>query len=265
LAPQGPDGLNAQLALADALAAVTEQNGLSSAHITFAHAPLADALAARGWLHRTDQQFHFHNPGFRDFDDFLSTLSSEKRKNLRKERAKAQDGVEIVHLTGAELTDAHWDAFFGFYIDTGERKWGSPYLNRAFFSLIHERMPARVLLVMARREGRWIAGALNFIGSEALYGRHWGRIEDRPFLHFELCYYQAMDFVIARGLDRAEAGAQGAHKLARGYGPVRTHSLHWIADPGFRQAVDDYLRRERAAVDQDIAYLEERTPFRKDG
>jgi predicted N-acyltransferase len=261
----GPEGEALAAALAQGLAHLTSDNGLSSAHMTFCDAQTADLLSTQGWLHRTDQQFHFFNRGYRDFQDFLETLSSEKRKNLRKERSKAQAGLEIVRLTGSDLEEAHWDAFFDFYMDTGERKWGTPYLNRAFFSLVQERMSDRILLVMARRGQRWIAGALNFMGSHALYGRHWGRLEDQPFLHFELCYYQAMDEAIARGLARAEAGAQGGHKLARGYEPVKTHSAHWIVDPGFREAVADFLDRERRAVDRDIAYLETRTPFRKDG
>jgi predicted N-acyltransferase len=263
-APDATD-MDASAMLAHGLGQIARESGLSSAHVTFCSEAEAQALEQHGWLRRTDQQFHFFNRGYRDFDDFLDTLSSEKRKNLRKERQKARQGLEIERLTGADLTEAHWDAFFDFYMDTGERKWGTPYLNRRFFRLLHERMADRVLLIMARRGERWIAGALNLIGSDALYGRHWGRVEDQPFLHFELCYYQAMDEVIARGLSRAEAGAQGGHKLARGYEPVKTHSAHWIVDPGFRAAVADFLERERRAVDNDIAYLETRTPFRKDG
>ena len=218
---------------------------------------------ARGWLPRSDIQFHWTNRGYASFDDFLAALSSRKRKDIRKERAAAQDGVEIRHLTGADLTEEHWDAFWVFYQDTGARKWGRPYLTRAAFSLIGQRMADKVLLVMAYLGDRPIAGALNFIGPDALYGRYWGAVVDKPFLHFELCYYQAIDAAIARGLARVEAGAQGGHKLARGYEPVQTLSAHFIAHPGFRSAVADFLERERAGIAQDQLYLGERTPFRK--
>ena len=243
--------------------AVCAQNGLSSAHATFIEPEQLPLFEAAGWLLRSDIQFHWENRGYASFDDFLAALSSRKRKDIRKERAAAQDGVEIRHLTGADLREEHWDAFWEFYQDTGARKWGRPYLTRAAFSLIGERMADRVLLVMAYLGDRPIAGALNFIGPEALYGRYWGAVVDKPFLHFELCYYQAIDAAIARGLTRVEAGAQGGHKLARGYEPVQTWSAHYIAHPGFRSAVADFLERERAGIAQDQLYLGERTPFKK--
>jgi predicted N-acyltransferase len=245
---------------------MVRQMKVSSAHINFADAAAADRLGAQGFLRRTDQQFHWDNNGYSSFNDFLNQLSSIKRKNLRRERAQSlESGITIEWVTGADLREHHWDAFFEFYMDTGSRKWGSPYLTRAFFSLVGAAMPDHVLLVMAKRGGAYIAGALNFIGSDALYGRNWGAIEHHPFLHFEVCYYQAIDFAIARGLARVEAGAQGAHKLARGYLPRTTHSLHWIADPGLRRAVAHYLDQERAAVAEGIAELAEHAPFRKDG
>jgi predicted N-acyltransferase len=250
--------------LAHAMMAVAERLQVSSIHITFMPQDEAEALAPLGFLQRHDQQFHWRNENYRDFADFLSRLSSMKRKNLRRERAQAvQAGIEIERLTGAAITEEHWDAFFAFYMDTGSRKWGQPYLTRLFFSLVGERMADQILLVMAKRGGRYIAGALNFIGSDTLYGRNWGAIEHHPFLHFELCYYQAIEFAIERGLAVVEAGAQGAHKLARGYLPVRTHSAHWIAHKGLRDAVARYLKEERRAVGEDIEALGEHTPFRK--
>jgi uncharacterized protein len=253
--------------LAPALIAAAEQivesNGLSSAHATFIE-PAEVALFERaGWLIRADSQFHWLNEGFASFEDFLATLSSRKRKAIRKERARAVEGLDIVALTGADIKEAHWDAFWTFYQDTGARKWGQPYLNRAFFSLLGERMADRLLLIFAMRGGAPIAGALNVIGAEALYGRYWGAIEEVPCLHFELCYYRAIDAAIALGLSRAEAGAQGQHKLARGYRPVPTFSAHYIADPNFRRAVADYLEAERNAVVRDMAALEEMGPFRR--
>lgn len=237
----------------------------SSAHITFMTEAEWDAAGDEGYLLRLDQQFHWHNRGYADFDGFLGDLASRKRKQIRKERREALgSGIEIECLTGADIGEHHWDAFHAFYEDTGARKWGRPYLNRAFFSLLGERLGERALLVMARREGRYIAGALNLIGSHALFGRNWGCLEDHPFLHFEVCYYQAIDFAIARGLARVEAGAQGAHKLARGYLPAVTRSAHFIAHPGLRDAVEDYLSRERRAVERESAVIAaEYTPFRK--
>ncbi|GJD58972.1 hypothetical protein MTDSW087_03775 [Methylobacterium dankookense] len=246
------------------LRALRAQTEASSIHVTFMPEAEWERAGAAGFLKRTDQQFHWVNEGYATFDDFLEALAARKRKAIRRERRDAlSPGITIEPLTGADITEAHWDAFYGFYMDTGARKWGSPYLNRRFFSLLSERMAERVLLIMARREGRYIAGAINLIGDAALYGRNWGCIEDHPFLHFEVCYYQAIDFAIARGLRRVEAGAQGEHKLARGYRPVLMHSAHDIADPGLRRAVADYLRRERAHVDALVGEFETLTPFKR--
>ncbi|MFM6830798.1 MAG: GNAT family N-acetyltransferase [Novosphingobium sp.] len=240
-----------------------QSNDLSSAHATFIAPEQLPFFEEAGWLLRNDIQFHWENRGYASFDAFLGALSSEKRKNLRKERAKAQDGVEIRSFTGSEILPEHWDAFWLFYQDTGARKWGRPYLTRAAFDLIGERMADKVLLVLAFHDGEAVAGAINFIGADALYGRYWGALVEKPFLHFELCYYQAIDAAIALGLSRVEAGAQGGHKLARGYEPVRTWSAHYIVDPGFRRAVADFLAQERAGIAQDQLLLGERTPFRK--
>ena len=243
---------------------LTESHGLSSLHITFCTEAEAKAGAEMGLLHRVTQQFHWENRGYASFEDFLASLSSRKRKTIRKERAQAQAfGGDIVALTGDDLLPEHWDAFWQFYQDTGARKWGSPYLTREFFDLVQEEMRDDVLLVLALRGGRPVAGALNFIGREVLFGRYWGCIEHHPCLHFELCYYQAIDAAIARGLSRVEAGAQGEHKLARGYLPAATHSLHWLRDPGFSDAVERYLEAERAAVAEDIEILTSYGPFRK--
>ena len=243
--------------------ALCRRNGFSSAHATFVEQAQVPLFERAGWLTRSDIQFHWINRGYDTFDDFLAALSSRKRKAIRKERAAAQDGVEIRALTGCEIRPEHWDAFWLFYQDTGSRKWGSPYLTRAAFDLFGERMGERILLVLAFAGTTPIAGALNFIGGQALYGRYWGCLADRPFLHFELCYYQAIEIAIERRLARVEAGAQGGHKLARGYEPVQTWSMHWIADPGFRAAVAEFLERERLGVAQDQLLLGARTPFRK--
>jgi len=252
-------------ALASGLVQVCRRTGASSVHATFLTKPEWQGLGELGYLQRTDQQFHWENRDYDSFDGFLADLASRKRKAIKKERREAMsaDGIEIEWVTGADLTEAHWDAFYGFYMDTGSRKWGRPYLNRTFFSLINQRLAERTLLVLAKRHGRYIAGALNFIGSDTLFGRHWGCTEHHPFLHFELCYYQAIDFAIAHGLDRVEAGAQGAHKLARGYLPQTTYSAHWIAHEGLHQAVADFLERERVAVEHENAALAEHAPFRK--
>lgn len=250
--------------LASALRQVTEKIDVSSAHVTFAPDAEIEALAGEGFLTRTDQQFHFINNGYRDHADFLDALSSRKRKTLKKERRAAlENGIEIDWLTGRDLTEDIWDQFFKFYMDTGSRKWGRPYLTRAFYSLIGQRMADDILLIMAKRDGRYIAGAINFIGGDALYGRHWGCIEDHPFLHFEVCYHQAIDFALAKGLKRVEAGAQGEHKLARGYTPVTTHSAHFITHPGLRRAIAAYLERERGEVEEINGYLDGHSPFRK--
>lgn len=257
------DGVAA--ALIGGAEAVVEKHHLSSAHATFIDERDRARFEAAGWLIRAGTQFHWANDGYASFDDFLAALASRKRKAVRKERAAAQAGLEIVHLAGHEISEAHWDAFWYFYQDTGARKWGQPYLTRAFFTQIGKTMRDTLLLILALRDGKPIAGALNFIGGDALYGRYWGCREDVPFLHFELCYYQAIDAAIARGLARVEAGAQGEHKLARGYVPVTTWSAHYIADPGFRSAIADFLVRERHAVEREIAFLGEMAPFKRSG
>jgi predicted N-acyltransferase len=265
----GPRLLLRESGAAPALIAAAEmmvaEHNLSSAHATFISEDQLPLFEAAGWMIRTGSQFHWHNDGYRDFADFLGALSSRKRKAIRKEREAAQSMVEIRSLSGAEIGEAEWDAFWIFYQDTGSRKWGSPYLTRPFFTMLGERMGEQVLLMLAYRDGRPIAGALNLIGSDALYGRYWGCSEEVPFLHFELCYYQAIEAAIARGLKRVEAGAQGEHKLARGYRPVATFSAHYIPHAGFRQAVEDFLVRERYAMEQQIELLDEMAPFRKDG
>lgn len=250
-------------ALISAIESLTDTNRLSSAHATFVDAAQLPLFEAAGWLTRAGTQFHWHNRGYRSFDDFLNDLSSRKRKAIRKERERAAQGLTIRHLTGAQIGEAEWDAFWTFYQDTGSRKWGRPYLTRAFFPMLNAALGDRVLLMLAERDGRAIAGALNLIGGDALYGRYWGCVEDVPFLHFELCYYQAIEAAIARGLPRVEAGAQGEHKLARGYVPVTTWSAHYIPDAGFRRAIADYLDHERAAVAQEQDYLGELAPFRR--
>lgn len=240
-------------------------NNLSSFHLNFIPEATWALLGEENYLLRKDQQFHWLNEGFDSFDNFLDALSSRKRKNLKKERSRAlENGISIESLTGDDITSEHWDAFYNFYIDTGMRKWGQPYLTRGFFDQIHENFRQHTLLIMAKRNNRYIAGALNFIGSNTLYGRNWGCIEDHPFLHFEVCYYQAIDFAIERSLKRVEAGAQGAHKIARGYLPCPTYSAHYVAHPGFREALDNYLNNERQHVDNDIAILREYTPFKKE-
>ncbi len=250
--------------LGQGLSGLCAETNSSSVHITFANQPEVDLLEANGWLHRTDQQFHFIDRGYGDFSGFLASLASRKRKDLRKEREKAlENDITIEWLTGSAITAEALDAFFQFYIDTGNRKWGRPYLTKAFFTLVAETMAEDVLLIMAKRNGRYIAGAINFIGADALYGRHWGAVENHPFLHFEVCYYQAIDFALSRGLARVEAGAQGEHKLARGYEPVTTHSAHFIRHQGLRNAVADYLERERREIAQVGEMLAEHTPFRK--
>lgn len=252
-----------RIKLAEGLKALAQQAGASSVHVTFLPEDDSQALAPHGFLQRQDIQFHWHNQGYGHFADFLAGLSSSKRKNIRKERESvAARGITFEHATGASLSEEHWDYFFHFYMDTGSRKWGKPYLTRAFFSLLHETMREHVLLVLAKRDGRIIAGALNLIGSDRLYGRNWGCSEDHPFLHFETCYYQAIDFAILRGLKVVEAGAQGEHKLSRGYLPVKTHSLHHFAHAGLSRAVADYLASERAAIDENQQELAEHSPFR---
>jgi uncharacterized protein len=265
LIPNGVDADRIGTALASGLVALCGATNASSVHVTFAREAEWKFLASHGFLQRTDQQFHWHNHGYGGFEDFLGSLNSRHRKAIRRERreALADGGITIHALTGSDITEDAWDAFFAFYMETGSRKWGRPYLTRTFFSLIGETMAKDVLLVMARRQGRWIAGAINFIGSDTLFGRNWGAIEHHPFLHFEVCYYQAIDFAIGRGLKTVEAGAQGEHKIARGYLPQTTYSAHYIADPDLRRAISDYLQRERAYVAEAAQELTDAGPFRK--
>jgi predicted N-acyltransferase len=249
-------------ALIGALTSTAEKSGLSSLHITFCTGAEAAELVEHGYLHRLGCQYHWANARYGSFEDFLGTLSSRKRKAIRKERASVA-GIEIRALSGDDLSSDHWDAFFTFYMDTGSRKWGRPYLTRPFFDAIHQTMREKIVLVMAFRDGRPIAGALNLRGSDALYGRNWGCVEDVPNLHFECCYYQAIDYAIAHGLGRVEAGAQGEHKIQRGYLPVETHSAHWIADANFRDAIADYLDRERRVMRNEMQELGTLSPFRR--
>ncbi|MBV9066569.1 MAG: N-acetyltransferase [Methylobacteriaceae bacterium] len=258
------DDMTSREALIAGLRALRQQTGASSVHVTFPTAQEWEALGDVGFLQRTGQQFHFFNSGYGNFGEFLSDLASRKRKAIRKEREAAlRDGISVEWVSGRDITEAHWDAFFAFYMDTGSRKWGRPYLNRKFFSLVGETLADRILLVMAKRAGRYIAGALNFIGDDALYGRNWGAIEEHPLLHFEVCYYQAIEFGITRGLKRVEAGAQGEHKLARGYRPVTTYSAHDFADPRMTRAIGDYLKNERRHIEAAIDIYGEHVPFRK--
>ncbi len=242
---------------------VCERYGASGLNLNFLTEAEWRWMGEQGLGRREGQQYHWENRGYRSFDDFLGALSSGRRKTIRRERRDAQAGVEILRLTGSDLSEDHWDAFFRFYMDTGSRKWGRPYLTRAFFSLLGERMADRILLVMARKDGRWIAGALNLIGGDCLYGRHWGCVEEVPFLHFELCYYQAIEWAIEQGLARVEAGAQGQHKIARGYLPRPVYSAHYIADPALRGPVERFLAQEREGVEQEMEWLEEEfSPFK---
>ena len=258
-----PDTKDLEALLLSGCMQVAERMSVSSVHITFPEKSEWEHMGELGFLQRTHKQFHWQNENYETFDDFLAALSSKKRKNIRRERRDAlAGGVEIELLTGAALQEHHWDAFYRFYVDTGNRKWGTPYLSRAFFSIIGRTMPDDVLLVLCKYEGRYIAGAINFIGGECLFGRNWGCIEDHPFLHFEVCYYQAIEFAIKRGLQRVEAGAQGPHKLARGYLPSHTYSAHWITHESFRDAVDHFLKQERKYVDEEIDYINDHSPFR---
>jgi len=264
LVREGEDRTASAALLLQAGVMLADRVEASSLHVTFPTREEWELAGSLGFLQRTDQQFHWLNEGYGSFEDFLGALTSRKRKVIRTERRRAlTDGIEIEWVTGNDLIEAHWDVFFAFYMDTGSRKWGSPYLTREFFSLIGKTMADDILLVLAKRGGRAIAGALNFIGRETLYGRYWGALEEHHFLHFEVCYYQAIDFAIQHKLARVEAGAQGEHKLARGYLPTETYSAHWIADPGLRRAVAEYLKRERVAVAREIALLAEDSPYRR--
>jgi predicted N-acyltransferase len=256
--------LTGMSALLQGAVQLASEHQVSSLHVTFC--TQAESLAGQqmGLMHRTGQQFHWLNDGYADFDGFLAALSSRKRKTIRKERRVAQGfGGTLRQLTGKDIQPHHWDAFWQFYQDTGARKWGSPYLTRAFFEIAHDTMRDDILLVLAEQDGVPIAGALNFIGQDTLFGRYWGCVQDHPCLHFEACYYQAIDYAITHGLQKVEAGAQGEHKLARGYLPVETHSLHWIADPGFARAVEQFLEGERRAVAEEIDILTDYGPFKK--
>ncbi len=258
------DSATVSAILADGLIALCGATKASSVHVTFARKSEWLHLAEHRFLQRTDQQFHWHNEGYATFDDFLATLASRHRKSIKRERRDAlANGITIHALTGDDITEDVWDAYYEFYMETGSRKWGRPYLNRKFYTLVGDTMRDRVLLVMAKRNSRWIAGAINFIGSDTLFGRNWGAIEHHPFLHFEVCYYQALDFAIKQGLKWVEAGAQGDHKIARGYLPQTTYSAHYIPDPGFRRAVADYLKHERRHVAESVRELTEAGPFRK--
>jgi uncharacterized protein len=252
-------------AMIDMLASIADDNGISSVHATFCSEDDWKHFGERGWLLRLGRQYHWANAGYKTFDDFLGALASRKRKAIRKERESVRrEGLTIRQLSGPDLKARHWDAFFAFYMDTGGRKWGSPYLTRSFFDILCSTMADKVVLVMAEADGRPVGGALNLKGDDALYGRYWGCLESHAFLHFEACYYQAIDYAIAHGLARVEAGAQGDHKIQRGYLPVKTFSAHWIGDKGFRRAVDDFLSRERPAVEEEIEGLMQYSPFRKE-
>lgn len=256
----------ARAALAQAMSQVASRYGASSVHVNFISETDQETLTQAGFLPRIGEQYHWFNRDYQDFDDFLAVLSSRKRKAIRRERREANaDGVTIMRLVGREIEERHWNAFWLFYQDTGVRKWGTPYLTRTFFRQIAETMSDALLMVVAERDGEPIAGALNFIGGDALYGRYWGCLETTPFLHFEICYHQAIEFAIEKGLGSVEAGAQGQHKIARGYEPVATRSAHWIGDSAFRDAIANYLETERDHTHAEIDALKSYTPFRKDG
>ena len=262
LVPSG--SLEIESSLLSAAQQLAEQRSASSVHMTFVPQAEADLVESDGWLHRIDTQFHWHNEGFASFDDFLGTLSSRKRKTIKRERRDAlADGLTVQWLSGPDLKEHHWDAFYDFYEDTGARKWGRPYLNRKFFSLLGQAMPERIVLMLAYDGAEPIAGAINFLGHDRIFGRNWGATREVPFLHFELCYYQAIDYAIEHKLAVVEAGAQGEHKLARGYAPATTHSVHWIAHPGLRAAVADFIEDEKKAVAENQEILDTYTPFRK--
>ena len=265
LARPGGDAEEIRAALADGLVNICSRSNASSVHATFLTEPEWQLLGRRGYLRRTHQQFHWENAGYKSFDDFLAALASRKRKTIRREREDALSaGISVHWLTGSDLTEGVLDAFFEFYMETGSRKWGRPYLTRSFYSIVSDKMRDRILLVMAKRGSRWIAGAINFIGSSTLFGRHWGCIEHHPFLHFELCYYQAIQYAIEHQLARVEAGAQGEHKIARGYLPTTTYSAHYIDDPALRRAIADFLTRERTYIAAAHDELAQTTPFRKE-
>ncbi|MEH6546492.1 MAG: GNAT family N-acetyltransferase [Sneathiella sp.] len=264
LVPSGPDQQTRQRALLQGAQQVASELGLSSVHLTFLTETEKSLIEEAGFLIRAGEQFHWVNNEYSDFNAFLAQLSSRKRKAIKKERIGASEtGLEFETVSGAEISEAHWDAFFNFYIDTGSRKWGTPYLNRAFFSLLSASLGDAIVLFMVKRDGHYIAGALNLKSSDCLYGRYWGCVEDHRFLHFETCYYRAIEYAIDHGIKRVEAGAQGPHKLARGYLPTKTHSAHWLRDPGFHDAVADFLVAETREIDAELNYLSEHSPFRQ--
>ncbi|MSO88541.1 MAG: N-acetyltransferase [Rhodospirillaceae bacterium] len=265
LVQQGPRAAAIEDALLETMISVASRLGVSSLHVTFAAEAQARRLAASGWLLRTGYQFHWHNQGYVDFEDFLASLASRKRKSVRKERREVEvQDIEIQTLTGEQLEPRHWEAFHRFYLKTSEGKWGHPYLTSEFFQLLGTTMPEKVVLVMAKNRDRFVAGALNLLGTETLYGRNWGSLGDYKFLHFEACYYRAIDFAIAHGLKRVEAGAQGEHKIQRGYLPTPTYSVHWFRDSRFHDALADFLNKERAAIAAQIAELSAQSPYRRD-
>ncbi len=265
LVHDGPDRPERMRLLATGAVELVRRHGCSSLHINFLPEQEWEALGRLGFLQRTDQQFHWKNDGYQTFDDFLASLASRKRKTIRKERREAlSEGLEIERITGSDIEERHWDAMYAFYMDTGSRKWGRPYLNRTFFSLLGQTMPDDVLLILVKNGDDYIAGALNIVGGDCLYGRYWGCLEHHPCLHFEICYYQAIDFAIEKGLDRVEAGAQGEHKLARGYMPTPTYSAHWIPNPSFRRAVANYLEEERRYIERARQHLARFGPYRRD-
>lgn len=262
LVPDG--GILEQSALLDAARQLATHHGASSVHATFVTEPEEKLALNVGWLFRHDTQFHWKNDNYENFEHFLGSLVARKRKLIRSERRKAlQDDIKIEWIEGSEIEENHWDAFFEFYQDTGARKWGRPYLTREFFSLLSQTMPQNLILMLARSGDKYIAGALNFVGPDALYGRYWGCSQNVPFLHFELCYYQAIEYAIQKGIKTVEAGAQGAHKLARGYAPTLTRSIHWLGNEGLYRAVKDYLHQERLAISADQQTLTSAAPFKK--
>jgi predicted N-acyltransferase len=264
LVEPGPDQARLQKTLAGALVQIADKIGISTVHVTFPTAPEKDALEEMGFLIRRNFQYHWRNDGYESFDDFLGALSSRKRKSIRKERREVADaGLTVRALSGGEIEPRQWDAFYQFYVDTYDRKWGFPYLTRALFEMLSERLSDKVVLVIAEADGRPVAGALNFLGDDALFGRNWGCAGDFKFLHFEVCYYQAIDYAIAHGLDRVEAGTQGPHKVQRGYLPAETYSAHWLANPGFRDAVERFLEQERRAIEREMHYMTGHSPFKK--
>ncbi len=261
---QSPEQEKRKDLLAAGAKEIASKLGISSVHITFLEEDDLTSMVKNDYLIRTGEQFHWVNDGYENFDEFLAALTSRKRKAIRKERKEAnREEFEFETLTGTEIEPHHWDAFFAFYVDTGNRKWGTPYLNRSFFEQIGQTLAEQTVLFLVKRDGRYIAGALNFKSTDCLYGRYWGCVEDHRFLHFETCYYRAIDYAIEHKINRVEAGAQGPHKLARGYLPTKTYSAHWMQDPGFHNAVSDFLKAETRDMNAEIQYLKQHSPFKK--